>query len=58
VNGIVNAGSVKTGDSVLLGPDSNGNYTATSIKSMQRKRFVMVFVDVVNDLSESSFGDI
>ena len=53
MNGIVNAGSVKTGDSVLLGPDSNGNYAATSIKSMQRKRSIILFVDVVNDLSEA-----
>ncbi|KAH9485398.1 GTP-binding protein 1 [Psilocybe cubensis] len=38
VNGIINAGSVKTGDSVLLGPDSNGHYQTSVIKSMQRKR--------------------
>ncbi|TFK44701.1 P-loop containing nucleoside triphosphate hydrolase protein [Crucibulum laeve] len=38
VNGIMNAGRVKTGDPVLLGPDSNGNYQATVIRSMQRKR--------------------
>ncbi|KAF8973275.1 GTP-binding protein 1 [Flammula alnicola] len=38
VNGIINAGSVKAGDAVLLGPDSNGNYQTTVIKSMQRKR--------------------
>jgi len=38
VNGILNAGSVKTGDAVLIGPDANGNYIATAIRSMQRKR--------------------
>ncbi|KAJ7170546.1 GTP-binding protein 1 [Mycena crocata] len=38
VNGIINNGSVKTGDAVLLGPDSNGNYQGTVVKSMQRKR--------------------
>ncbi|KDQ53478.1 hypothetical protein JAAARDRAFT_209844 [Jaapia argillacea MUCL 33604] len=38
VNGIVNGGSVRVGDQVLLGPDANGNYLPTSIKSMQRKR--------------------
>ncbi|KAJ6625636.1 GTP-binding protein 1 [Mycena sp. CBHHK59/15] len=38
VNGIIINGSVKTGDAVLLGPDSNGNYLATVVKSMQRKR--------------------
>ncbi|KAJ7497304.1 GTP-binding protein 1 [Mycena latifolia] len=38
VNGIINNGSIKTGDAVLLGPDSNGNYQSTVVKSMQRKR--------------------
>jgi GTPase len=41
VNGIVNSGRVKTGDLVLFGPDSNGNYQTTTVKSMQRKRFVV-----------------
>ncbi|PPQ98634.1 hypothetical protein CVT24_003967 [Panaeolus cyanescens] len=38
VNGIINAGSVKPGDSLLLGPDANGNYQTAVIRSMQRKR--------------------
>ncbi|KAG5715927.1 GTP-binding protein 1 [Termitomyces sp. T112] len=38
VNGILNSGRAKTGDAVLLGPDSNGNYIPTIIRSMQRKR--------------------
>ncbi|KAF8906537.1 GTP-binding protein 1 [Gymnopilus junonius] len=38
VNGIINAGSIKSGDAVLLGPDSNGNYQSTVVKSIQRKR--------------------
>jgi GTPase len=38
VNGIVNGGTIKTGDPVLIGPDSNGNFTATIVRSMQRKR--------------------
>lgn len=42
VNGIVNGGSVKAGEPVLLGPDSNGHYQSTVIKSMQRKRYVQV----------------
>lgn len=42
VNGILNAGHIKVGDSVLLGPDSNGNWLSTSVKSMQRKRCVSV----------------
>ncbi|KAJ6593909.1 GTP-binding protein 1 [Mycena capillaripes] len=37
-NGIINNGSIKTGDAVLIGPDSNGNYQSTVVKSMQRKR--------------------
>ncbi|KAJ7770235.1 GTP-binding protein 1 [Mycena maculata] len=38
VNGLVHSGSVKTGDAVLLGPDSNGHYLSSVVKSMQRKR--------------------
>lgn len=40
MNGILNAGNVKAGDPVYLGPDSNGNWMSTAIKSIQRKRFV------------------
>lgn len=42
VDGILNSGSVKAGDSVLLGPDSNGNFLGTVIKSIQRKRSALV----------------
>ncbi|KAK0225676.1 GTP-binding protein 1 [Armillaria fumosa] len=45
VNGIVNSGSAKTGDAVLLGPDANGNYLSTVIKSMQRKRAPVTTAD-------------
>ncbi|CCM01467.1 uncharacterized protein FIBRA_03521 [Fibroporia radiculosa] len=38
VDGILNSGTIKTGDTVLLGPDANGNYQTTVIKSIQRKR--------------------
>ncbi|KAF6761285.1 GTP-binding protein 1 [Ephemerocybe angulata] len=38
VNGIINSGTIKAGDTVMLGPDSNGNYQTTMVKSMQRKR--------------------
>ncbi|KAH8107926.1 P-loop containing nucleoside triphosphate hydrolase protein [Cristinia sonorae] len=38
VDGILNAGRVKAGDNILIGPDSNGNFQPTSIKSIQRKR--------------------
>lgn len=38
VDGILNSGTVKTGDAVLFGPDSNGNFHGTVIKSIERKR--------------------
>jgi GTPase len=38
VSGIMNSGSVKTGDQIMLGPDLNGGFLTTVIKSMQRKR--------------------
>ncbi|OAX41058.1 GTP-binding protein 1 [Rhizopogon vinicolor AM-OR11-026] len=38
VNGILSSGSVKTGDSILFGPDSNGHFQSTAVRSMQRKR--------------------
>ncbi|KIJ67931.1 hypothetical protein HYDPIDRAFT_148051 [Hydnomerulius pinastri MD-312] len=38
VNGILNSGRVKTGDSILFGPDSNGHFQQAVIRSMQRKR--------------------
>jgi GTPase len=34
----MNSGRVKAGEAVLIGPDMNGNYQSTVIKSMQRKR--------------------
>lgn len=38
VNGIVASGGIKVGEAVMMGPDANGNYLQTSIKSMQKKR--------------------
>lgn len=38
VSGVILSGQVKTGDTVLIGPDSLGHFTTTSIKAMQRKR--------------------
>ncbi|KAI0823677.1 GTP-binding protein 1 [Trametes gibbosa] len=38
VDGIINSGTIKTGDAVLFGPDSNGNFHGTSVKSIERKR--------------------
>lgn len=39
VNGIINSGSVKTGDTILVGPDANGAFQTTIVRSMQRKRW-------------------
>ncbi|KAF8488394.1 P-loop containing nucleoside triphosphate hydrolase protein [Gautieria morchelliformis] len=38
VNGILNAGRAKIGDPILIGPDSNGNFMSSAVKSIQRKR--------------------
>ena len=40
VDGILNSGTVKAGDAVLFGPDSNGNFHSTVIKTIERKRYV------------------
>lgn len=45
------SGSVKVGEPVLLGPDSNGNYQPTVIKSMQRKRCAWYPVDLFHRYS-------
>ncbi|KAF7321313.1 GTP-binding protein 1 [Mycena kentingensis (nom. inval.)] len=37
-NGIINAGVLKAGDAILFGPDANGNFQSTAVKTMQRKR--------------------
>ncbi|KAJ3078619.1 GTP-binding protein 1 [Quaeritorhiza haematococci] len=42
VSGTVMSGVVHVGDTLLLGPDSTGNFTPTVIKSMQRKRVNVV----------------
>ena len=48
VNGIINSGRIQAGDQIMFGPDSNGNFANTVVKSMQRKRCV--------DGSSSSFS--
>lgn len=45
VNGILNSGRLKTSDSILFGPDSNGNFQQTVVRSMQRKRFVILICE-------------
>lgn len=38
VDGIINAGRLKAGDAILFGPDSNGKFESTIVKTIQRKR--------------------
>ncbi|CAK7564082.1 MAG: hypothetical protein SEPTF4163_001965 [Sporothrix epigloea] len=38
VSGIVRSGVVHAGDAVWIGPDANGHFAATSIRSIERKR--------------------
>lgn len=38
VSGIIKSGVVHAGDNVIIGPDSLGNFTQTSIRSIERKR--------------------
>lgn len=38
MSGIVKSGVVHTGDTVLVGPDSLGQFTTTTIRSIERKR--------------------
>ncbi|KAI8625667.1 P-loop containing nucleoside triphosphate hydrolase protein [Xylariaceae sp. FL1651] len=38
VSGIVKSGVVHAGDNILIGPDSLGQFTQTSIRSIERKR--------------------
>ncbi|KAI8800164.1 P-loop containing nucleoside triphosphate hydrolase protein [Cladochytrium replicatum] len=38
VSGTVTSGIVHVGDTLLLGPDSNGHFVPTMVKSIQRKR--------------------
>ena len=38
VSGVVKSGVVHAGDSVLVGPDSLGQFTTTTIRSIERKR--------------------
>lgn len=38
VSGVVKSGIVHTGDNVLIGPDSTGQFTTTKIRSIERKR--------------------
>ena len=41
VDGIINAGRLKVSDAIMFGPDSNGKFDSTAIKSIQRKRYAL-----------------
>lgn len=41
VSGIIKSGVVHAGDNVIIGPDSLGNFTQTSIRSIERKRIAV-----------------
>ncbi|KAI0699248.1 GTP-binding protein 1 [Cytidiella melzeri] len=38
VDGILNAGRIKAGEAIMYGPDSNGKFESTVVKTIQRKR--------------------
>ena len=38
VSGVVKSGVVHTGDTILIGPDSIGQFTTTKVRSIERKR--------------------
>lgn len=38
VSGVVKSGVVHAGDTILIGPDSLGQFTTTAIRSIERKR--------------------
>ena len=38
VSGVVKSGVIHAGDTILIGPDSLGNFTTTTIRSIERKR--------------------
>lgn len=41
VSGIVKSGVIHTGDTILIGPDSLGQFTTTTIRSIERKRIAV-----------------
>jgi GTPase len=53
VSGVVKSGVVHTGDTVLVGPDSLGQFQTTSIRSIERKR---ISVPVASAGQSASFA--
>ena len=43
VDGILNSGRLKAGDSIMFGPDSNGKFENTAVRTIQRKRYDILF---------------
>ena len=56
VDGILNSGTVRAGDAVLFGPDSNGNFHSTVIKTIERKRCVW-FMRCLSGVVASAYAD-
>ncbi|KPI35529.1 GTP-binding protein 1 [Cyphellophora attinorum] len=44
VSGVVKSGLIHTGDNVIVGPDSLGQFQTTNIRSIERKRIQVPFV--------------
>src|SRR6195952_5453997 len=53
VSGVVKSGVIHTGDTVLVGPDSLGQFTTTTIRSIERKR---ISVSVASAGQSASFA--
>jgi len=51
VSGVIVSGQCRTGDTVLLGPDGIGQWTTTTIKSIQRKRVNVGFAEAGQSVS-------
>ncbi|MCO5611365.1 hypothetical protein L7F22_065618 [Adiantum nelumboides] len=53
VSGVILSGVVKVGDNLIIGPDTLGQFTPTSVRSIQRKR---VNVDAASAGQSASFA--
>jgi GTPase len=51
VNGIINAGTITAGDSIMIGPDSVGGWINTTVKSIHRKRAPVPSADAGQSVS-------
>ena len=55
VDGIINSGRLKAGDAILFGPDSNGKFESTAIKTIQRKRYASYHIVLEAYTHKSSY---